>query len=98
MLIQRFGKRLSASAVGDEIQLLGPRRIGGRLDRGAARIGDRPGRQTFNNVSVVGRRLLDLATHDRTPKRTLASDETVNDRWIRLQLHALPQPVDENGG
>ena len=45
MLLQVLGEGVPAGAVGDEEHFLGARRIGGRLERGAARIGDRPRRQ-----------------------------------------------------
>jgi transposase len=65
VLLVAVGKGMPAGAVGHEIQLLGPRRIGGGFERGAAGVGDRPRRQPVDHVGVVGRRLLDLAPLDR---------------------------------
>src|SRR5690606_30990057 len=60
MLFVGFREGVAAVAVGDEIELLGARRIGGRLQRRTSRIGDRTRRQPLDDVGVVGRRLLDL--------------------------------------
>jgi UPF0755 protein len=56
---------VATGAVGDEVELFGARRIGSGLERGAAGIGDRARRQSFDCIGVVRRRLLDLALHDR---------------------------------
>src|SRR5204863_2419228 len=64
--------------------------------RGAAGIGYRTGRQAIDDVSVVGRRLGDIASGERTTQRALAEYETVNDGRIGLQLHLLLQAVDEH--
>jgi hypothetical protein len=39
MLVEGFGKGMSASAVGGKIEFIGGSRIGDRLDRGATRAG-----------------------------------------------------------
>ena len=98
MLVVGFGKGMSAGAIGDEEQVAGAGRIGGRLQRGAAGIGDRPRRQTLDHIGVVGRRLRDLGTLDRPPQRAPAAHQPVDDGRIGLQLHLLPQPVGEDGG
>ena len=98
VLLVVVGEGVAAGAVGDEKQFLGARRIGGGFERGAARIGDRPRRQPVDDIGVVGRRLLDLVALDRPPERALAADQPVDDRRIGLQLHLLPQPVDEHRG
>src|SRR5438105_1789862 len=87
VLLVAFGKGVPAGSVGDEVKLLRASRTGGSLDGGTARIRDRPGRQTVDDVGVVGRRLGYLAFGQRMPERALAEDEAVNDRRIRLQLH-----------
>src|SRR5437763_13716574 len=96
VLLVAFGKGVPAGSVGDEVKLLRASRTGGSLDGGTARIRDRPGRQTVDDVGVVGRRLGYLAFGQRMPERALAEDEAVNDRRIRLQLHLLLQPVGEH--
>src|SRR5580700_9338084 len=45
VLVVVFRKNVTAGAVGDEIELAGARRIGGRFERSAAWIADRPRRQ-----------------------------------------------------
>src|SRR5712691_5439204 len=50
VLVKIVGEDVPAGAVGDEEDLLGARRIGGGLERSAARIGDRPGRQALDHV------------------------------------------------
>src|SRR5215471_2197915 len=96
VLLVAFGEGMPAGAVGDEVKLLRASRTGGSLDRGTARVRDRPGRQTVDDVGVVGRRLGYLAFGQRMPERALAEDETVNDCRIRLQLHLLLQPIGEH--
>ncbi len=98
VLLVVVGEDVAAGAVGDEKQFLGARRIGGGFERGAAGIGDRSRRQPVDDIGVVGRRLLDLVALDRPPERALAADQPVDDRRIGLQLHLLPQPVDEHRG
>ena len=98
MLLVCLGKGMTAGAVGDEIKLARARRIGGGFERGPARIGDRPRRQSGNDISIVRRRLLDFALGDRPPERALAADQAVNNRRIGLQLHILLEPIDEDGG
>ncbi len=98
MLVVGFGKGMPAGAVGDEEQVAGAGRIGGRLERGAAGIGDWPGRQALDHIGVVGRRLRDLGALDRPPQRALAAHQPVDDGRIGLHLHLLPQPVGEDSG
>src|SRR5262249_40353970 len=87
VLVVALGKRVSTGAVGHEIEVLRARRIGGGLDRAATRVGDRPGRQAVDDVSIVGRRLRYLALGERMAEGSFAEDETVDDGGIRLQLH-----------
>src|SRR5262245_20632479 len=89
---------MSAGPVSHEIELARTRRIGGRFQRRAARIGDGSRRQAVDHVGVVRRRLLDLAALDRTSESSLAADQSVDDGRIGLQLHLLLQPVGEYGG
>ena len=96
VLLVIFREHMSAGAVGDEIELLGARRLGGRLERGAARIGNRRRRQAIDHIGVVRRRLLDFAAHDRASQRPFAADQTIDDGRIGLQLHLLLQAVDED--
>src|SRR3954471_19366861 len=98
VLLQVLGERMPAAAIGNKEQFLGTRRAGGRFERSAARVGDRPRRQPLDHVSVIRRRLLDFRAHDRAPERTLAADQSIDDRRIGLQLDALAQPVGEHGG
>ena len=75
------------------------RRIGDRLERRAAGIGDRRRRQAVDQIGVVGRRLVDVGLVDRAVGRlALAAEQAVDDRRVGLQPHALVQPVDEDGG
>src|SRR5262245_51397657 len=96
MLVVALGEGMSAGVVGHEIEFLRARRIGGGLDRGAPRIGNRPGRQAVDDISVVGRRLRYLALGERMAERSLAEDETVDDGRIRLQLHFLLEPIGQH--
>ncbi len=89
---------MAAGAVGHEIKLLGTRRVGGGLDRGAAGIGDRPGRQTVDEIGVVGRRLGELTLGERMAERALAVDQAIDDRRVGLQLHLLLEPINEHRG
>src|SRR5215471_12066265 len=98
MLVVVFREDVPANAVGDEIEILGARRIGGRLERGAARIADRPRRQAVDDVGVVRRRLALLALGDRVAEGAFAAGEAVDDGGIGLQLHLRLEPVDEHGG
>ena len=75
MLVVVFRKNVTAGAVGDEIELARARRIGGRFERGAAGIADRPRRQAVDLIGIVWRRLIDLAFHDRPPERAFAADQ-----------------------
>ena len=96
VLVVGFGEGVSAGAVGDEEHFLGARRIGRSLDRGPPRIGDRPGRQTFDDVGVVRRLRLDIRPADRAAERAFAEHKAVDDGRIGLQLHLLLEPVDEH--
>ena len=94
--LQRVGEGVAAGAVGDEEQILGPRRVGDRLQSRAAGIGDRAGRQALDHVGVVGGRPLDLRAHDAAPEGAAPADQAVDDGRIGLQLHPLLQPIDEH--
>src|SRR5262249_27299407 len=96
MLVVALGEGVSAGAVGHEIEFLRARRVGGGLDRGATRIGNRPGRQAVDDVSVVGRRLAYLVLVERMAEYSLAEDETEDDVRIRLQLHFLLEPIGQH--
>ena len=96
MHVVSVAEGVAAGAIGNKEQITRPRRIGGGLQRGTARIGDRPGGQSIHHIGIVGRRLLDFAALDRPAQRSLAADQPVNDRRVLLQLYFLPQPVDEN--
>src|SRR5690242_20013313 len=98
MLLVCLGEGMAAGAVRDEKQFPCAGRICRRLERRAARIGDRSWRQAVDNVGIVWRRVFDFAFHYRAPKRAFAPDKPVDDCWVRLQLHLLFQPIDENGG
>ena len=96
MLVERFGEGMAAGAVGDEIDFLRRRRIGDCLERGAPGIADRPRRQSGDDVSVVGSRLLQFRPGNRMAERALAEHQSVDDRRIGLELHVLAQAVDEH--
>ena len=98
MLVERIGEDVAAGSVRDEIEVLAAGRIGDRLERRLARIGDRPRRQAVDDVGVVGRRLVELGLGDRVAERSLAEHQAVNDRRIGLEPHVLLQPVDEDAG
>src|SRR5262245_19243239 len=98
MLVEGFGEDVPARAVSHEIKVAGARRIGRRLQCGAARIGDRPRRQPGDDISIVWRRLLDFAAHDGPSEGALPPDKAIDDRGIRLKLHLLLEPVDEHRG
>ena len=98
MLVERLGEGVAAGPVGDEIEILRARGIGDRLHRRLAGIGDRPGRQTVDDVGVVGRRLIEFALGYAVPERSLAADQAVDDRRIGFELHPLLQAVDEDAG
>src|SRR5437667_4813374 len=55
VLLVGFRKSMPAGAVGDEIELLRARWIGGSLNRSAAGIGNGTGRKAVNDVGVVRR-------------------------------------------
>ena len=93
---QRIGEGVAAGAVGHEVEVLGARRVGDRLQRRSARIGDRPGGQPLDHVGVVGSRPLDLGAQDAAPEGAAPADEPVNDGRIGLQLHPLLQAIDED--
>src|SRR5262245_11999630 len=93
MLVIGFCKRVSPGTVGDEIKLLGSRRLSRSLDRGATRISNWPGRQAINDVRVVGRRLGYLALGERVAQRAFAESQTVDDGRIRLKFHSLLAPI-----
>src|SRR4029453_9923042 len=87
VLIVGLSEGVSAGAIGHEIELLRARWIGGGLDGGATGIGNRPGRQSVDDIRVIGRRLSDLALGQRMAERAFAENETIDDGQIRLQLH-----------
>ena len=98
MLVVGLGKRVPTGPVGHKEQVARARRVGRRFERGAARIGDRSGRQAFDHIGVVRRRLRDLGALDRPAQRSLAADQAVDDGRIGLQLDPLPQAIGEDGG
>src|SRR5262245_49775708 len=98
MLVVGFGKGMAARAVGDEEQIAGTRGIGRSFQRSPSGVGDRPGWQTVDYIGVVRRRLLDFRALDRAPQRSLAADQSIDDRRIGLQFYLLPQPVHEHRG
>ena len=51
---QRVGESVAAGAVGDEVKLVGRRRVEHRLDGGPARIADGGGRQAVDQIGVEG--------------------------------------------
>src|SRR5579885_1103050 len=96
MLLVGFGEGVTAGPVSNKVQLPRARRIGGSLERGAARIGNRARRQTADDICIVRRRLFDLGLGEWTTERTLAANQAVDDGRVRLQLHVLLQPIDED--
>src|SRR3954467_4170256 len=82
MLIVALGKHVATSAVSDEIDFLGSRRIGRGFERGAARIANGAGRQSVDHVGVVRSRLFFFALRDWMPERPFAADEPVDDGRI----------------
>ena len=88
-------KYMTAGSVGNEVEFLGARRIGGGLQRRAARISDRPRRQAINRISIVRCRLFNLTLEDRPAQRPLAASQPVNDRRVRLQPHLALEAIDE---
>src|SRR5882757_2791970 len=65
VVLQRRGKDMAAIAVGDEIEIVGLRRVGDRFQRRAARAGDRRRRQALDQIGVVRRLLVDVGLVDR---------------------------------
>src|SRR5262249_18120454 len=96
MLLVSLRKSVSAGTIRHEIELLRTGRISGSLDRRPTRIGYRAGRQTINDVSIVRRRLGDVAFAQRSPERALAEHQPVNHRGVSLQPHPLFQAIDEH--
>ncbi len=69
------------------------------FESSAAGVGDRAWRQSLDHIGVVGRLLADVGLEDRTIRRfAVPTEETVDDRRVGLQAHALVQAVDENRG
>jgi hypothetical protein len=62
------------------------------------RLTDPTGRQSVNDVGIIGRRLLDFAAHDRPAQRALPADQPLDNSRIGLQPHVLLQAVDEHRG
>src|SRR5262249_34270876 len=89
VVVVLLGEYVAAGAICDKEHFARARRIGGSLDRGAARIADWPGRQPVDHVGVVGRRLLLLALGDRMAERAFAADQTVDDGRIGFETPAL---------
>src|SRR5262249_1875965 len=97
MLVEALGKAVPAGAVGDEEKLLGARRVGGGFERRAAWVGDRSRRQAVDHIRVVPGLEVDIRARDRTAEAAFAADDAVDDRRVRLQLHALLETIDEHG-
>src|SRR5690348_12448301 len=97
MLRIAIRKHVTTVSVGYKIQLFGARRIGCSFERCAPGIGNRPGRQSIDDIGVVRGRLLYLTFHDGAPQRSLPASQTVDNRRIRLQAHLRLEAVDENG-
>ena len=90
---------MAARTVGDEEEVARPRWVGHRLERGAARIGDRAGRQPVDGVGVVRGGRVAILDRDLVAVRlTLAAEHAVNDRRVGLEAHVEAEPVDEHGG
>src|SRR5579863_1689931 len=79
---------------GQEVQPVAVVRVQDALDRGVARVGDRPGRQARVQVRVVRPGRLGLL--DRGADRVLA--EAVEHRAVELQVHADGDPVVDHLG
>ncbi|QTK79023.1 hypothetical protein AT6N2_C1246 [Agrobacterium tumefaciens] len=98
MLFKRLGKHVTARAIGNEIEIVGAPWIGDRLKRCPARIGDRRRRQALDDIGVERRLLLQIRLIDRAVGRlAVTTEQAVDDGRIRLQAHALLQPVVEDG-
>src|SRR5688572_18906004 len=73
--------------------------MGNSLKGVTTRIGNRTRRETINCICIIWRGLFDIRLQDCAVRRAaFSSKETIEDRRIRLQAHALVQPVDEYGG
>jgi len=96
VLLVGFREQVTAGPIGDEIEVLGARRIGGGFERGAAGIGDGARRQAVDHVGIVRRGLFDLALHDGAAERAFAAGQPVDDGRIGLQLHLALQAIDED--
>src|SRR5690606_32232706 len=90
---------MPTGTVRDEIKIFRLRRVGYCLQRRAPWDRDGTRRKAINDVGVVWCRLLDIGPIDRTIRRfTITTEKAVDDRRIRLQTHALVEPIDEHSG
>ena len=89
---------MATGAIGHEIEIFGGRGVQHRFQRGAARVGDGPRRQAIDAIGVVAGGRLDVGAGQRPVQPPLAAGDAIDDRRVRLQPHALVQPVDEDRG
>ena len=87
---------MPAIAIGDKIQIIGPRGIDHRFQGSTTGIADRRGRQTRNYIGVEGRIGFNILLGDRAPQTPFAPHKSVNNCRIGLQTHPLFQAIHKD--
>ncbi len=98
MLLVVLRERMAAGAVGHEVELPRARRIGGRFDRRAPGIGDRPGRQAIDHDRCCRASAVRDPPATAAGRACLCRRQAVDDGRIGLQPHLLLEAVDEHRG
>src|SRR5579885_720329 len=90
VFVEGAGEDVAAVAAGDEVQRVAGRRVDDRLERGLARIADRPRWQARLAVGVVRRGHVEVLRAElrrpqrRTRRRHAGLGDRVLDRWVGL--------------
>src|ERR687895_435912 len=96
MLVERRREDMAAIAIGDEVELVGIRRVQRRLDGRLAGMGDRPRWEARRDISVIRGIDGQIALGEYRFARTAGAEDAVDRRRIGLQLHTESQAVEEH--
>lgn len=96
VFLQRAGKCVTTTAIGDEIQGVAVGRVDDRFNRRHTGSCNRSRRQAVDAIGIVGVIGRKVGARQSTLQAALAVGQAIGNRRVRLQAHALFQAVQEH--